>query len=75
MLSEIGWQLVYSTILRLLTIFEEKLFRIYVVLISLSTISSSSIKISSSLDTILSDKNDLMVFQKCLLSVTLFSSR
>ena len=75
MLSEIGWQLVYSTILRLLTIFEEKLFRIYVVLISLSTISSSSIKISSSLDTILSDKNDLMVFQKVLLSVTLFSSR
>ena len=75
MLSEIGWQLVYSAILRLLTIFEEKLFRIYVVLISLSTISSSSIKISSSLDTILSDKNDLMVFQKVLLSVTLFSSR
>ena len=76
MLSEIGWQLAYSEILRLLTILEKKVFRICsTVLISLSTISSSSIKVSSSVDTILSDKNGLMVLQKVLLSVTFFPSR
>ena len=64
MFSEIGSQLVYSAILRLLTILEKRIFRIWVVLISLSTISSSSIKVSFPLDTILSDKNGLMVFQE-----------
>ena len=64
MFSEIGSQLLYSTILRLLTILEKRVFRIWVVLISLSTISSSSIKVSFPLDTILSDKNGLMVFQE-----------
>ena len=76
MLSEIGSQLAYSAILWLLTILEKKLFRICAVLISLSTmISSSSIEVTFSLDTILLDKNSLMVFQKVLLSVTFFSSR
>ena len=70
--SEIGSQLAYSAILRLLTILEKKVLRICVVLISLSMISSSSIKVSFALDTILSDKNGLMVFQKVLLSVTFF---
>ena len=56
-LSEIGSQLAYYAILRLLTILEKKVFRICVVLISLSTISSSLIKVSFSLDTILSDRN------------------
>ena len=64
MFSEIGSQLLYSAILRLLTILEKRVFRIWVVLISLSTISSSSIKVSFPLDTILSDKNGLMVFQE-----------
>ena len=64
MLSQIGSQLTYSAILRLLTILEKKVFRICAVLISLSTISSSSIKVTFSLDTILLDKNGLMVFQK-----------
>ena len=64
MFSEIGSQLVYSAILRLLTILEKRIFRIWVVLISLSTISSSSIKVSFPLDTILSDKNGLMVLQE-----------
>ena len=64
MFSEIGSQLVYSAILRLLTILEKRIFRIWVVLISFSTISSSSIKVSFPLDTILSDKNGLMVFQE-----------
>ena len=75
MLSEIGSQLAYSGILRLLTILEKKVSRICAVLISLSTISSYSIKVSFSLDTILSDKNGLMVFQKLLLSVNFLSSR
>ena len=75
MLSEIGLQLSYSTILRLLTILGNKLFRICVVFISLSTISSCSIKVTLSLDTTLSDQNGLMVFQKVLLSVTFFPSR
>ena len=64
MLSEIGSQVAYSAILRLLTILEKEVFRICAVLISLSTISSSSIKVTFSLDTILLDKNGLMVFQK-----------
>ena len=64
MFSEIGSQLLYSAILRLLTILEKRVFRIWVVLISLSTISSSSIKVSFPLDTILSDKNGLMVLQE-----------
>ena len=75
MLSEIGSQLAYSGILRLLTILEKKVSRICAVLISLSTISSYSIKVSFSLDTILSDKNGSMVFQKLLLSVNFLSSR
>ena len=64
MLSEIASQLTYSAILRLPTVLEKKVFRIYAVVISLSTISSSSIKVTFSLDTILLDKNGLMVFQK-----------
>ena len=44
MLSEIGSQLAYSAILRLLAILEKRVFRICAVLISLSTISSSLIK-------------------------------
>ena len=72
MLSEIGLQLAYSAILRLLTILENRVFRICAVLISLSTIWTSSIKVIFSLYTILSDKNGLMVFQKVLLSVTFF---
>ena len=55
MLFETGSQLVYSAILRLLTILEKKVFRICAVLLSLSTISSSSIKVVFSLYTILSD--------------------
>ena len=61
-LSKIGSQLGYSAILRLLTILEKKLFRICAVLISLSTISYSSVKVTFSLDAILSGKNGLMVF-------------
>ena len=57
------------------TILEKKVFRICTVLMSLSTISSSSIKINFSLDTILSDKNGLMNFQKVFLSIHFFSSR
>ena len=63
MLSEIRLQLAYSAILKLLTILEKKVFRIYGVLMSLSMILSASIKVSFSLDTILSDKNGLMVLQ------------
>ena len=44
-------------------VMKKKVFRIFTVLISLSTVSSSSIKVSFSLDTILSDMNHLMVFQ------------
>ena len=71
-LSEIGSQITYSTILMLLTILEKKVFRICAVLISLSTIWSSSIKVGFSLDTILLDMNDLMISQGVLLSVTFF---
>ena len=39
---------------------------------SLLTISSSSVKVTFFLDTILSDKNSLIVFQNVLLSVTFF---
>ena len=74
-LSEIGSQLAYSTILRLLTILEKKVSRICAVLISLSRISPSSIKVTFSLDTILSYKKGLMLFQKVLLSVNFFTSR
>ena len=70
--SMLGSQLAYSAILRLLTILAKKIFRICGLLISLSTISSSSVKGSFSLDAILSDKNGLMVFQKVLLSLTFF---
>ena len=73
MLSEIGSQLAYCAILRLLTILEKKVFRIWAVLISLSTTSSSSVNASFSLDTILSDKDGLMVFQKVWSSVIFFS--
>ena len=41
-------------------------------IISLLTMSSLSVKVTFSLDTILSDKNSLMVFQNVLLSVTFF---
>ena len=78
MLSEIGSQLAHSAILRLLTILEKKVFRICAAFLSLSMISSSSVKVifdTITLDTILSEKNCLMVFQKVLLSVTFFSSR
>ena len=75
MLSKIGSQLAYSAISRLLTILEKKVFWICAVLTSLSMILSSSKKSYFSLDTILSDKNSLMVFQKGLLSLTFFSSR
>ena len=64
MLPEIESQLAYSAISRICAVW-----------ISLSTISSYSIKVSFSLDTILSDKNGLMVFQKLLLSVNFLSSR
>ena len=63
MLSEIRLQLAYSAILKLLTILEKKVFRICGVLMSLSMILSASINVSFSLDTILSDKNGLMVLQ------------
>ena len=78
MLSEIGSQLAYSAILRLLAILEKKVFRICAAFLLLSMISSSSVKVifdTITLDTILSEKNCLMVFQKVLLSVTFFSSR
>ena len=74
MLSEIGSQLAYSAIFRLLTILEKKVFWICAVLISLSMIWFDLLqkKVTFSLDTILLDKNSLMVFKKGLLSVTFY---
>ena len=62
-LSEIGSQWVYSAILTLLTILGKKLFRFCAELISLSTISPFSVKVSFSFDPILSDNSSLMISQ------------
>ena len=72
MSSEMDLQLACFAILRLPTILEGKVFRICAILLSLSVVSSFSIKVSFSIDIILSGKIGLMVFHKVLLSLHCF---
>ena len=72
MLSEIGSQLAYSAFLRLITLLEREVFRIWAVPKSLSTISPLSIKVSFSFGSILSGNDGLMVFQTVIFFVTFF---
>ena len=74
MLLEMELQLVYSAIIRFITILEKKVFRICAILKSLSVISSIWFKVTFCFDVISSDKNDLMIFQELSISLTIFKS-